>query len=598
MHSPKFPLKAKGLKDVVNVARLKFTWKHKVREAMRRQPIPDPVENLDFHTRIDACVTIEGEVLSAAYIPNTPTRLLSEKSKGLCRQLVIPSVKDALILQTLSDALWAEIRVKAPTKKSFYAPGDHQFSKVVKGSSLEYGSINAWLAFQKSIFGFAKSKKFIVVTDIANYYDSISYDHLRNILADQSLAREHALDLLIYTLSCMLWQPDYMPRVPVGLPQSNLDAPRLLAHTFLFEIDEWLANLAGVDFARYMDDMDIGVDSIQVGRAVLRDLDLALQTRQIRLNSGKTRILSERQAEQHFKIRENLLLDKLSDLIEKKKSLGLSLTKERRKIELAIGWGLKRGRFADGNGEKILKRLINFARQTRSELADDTFYELLRDWPAVRQVLLTWWQHKAGAEDKLPLIAKLLHSGSLVDDASKVDVAVAIVAARLPKNPVTEWMIQLVLGELDEKTTWGLYAKIWLLSRYGSIDELMSVVEKNVTTWVIHEPLSRLVGGLFPRFLATPLEAKFDAILRRAGNSWSSSVFSFHRQLAIGTAGYASISKFVLTGNPSLPNRLTHSKFLMLLSLLKSTGIKPAATSHLAKVHTWALSDQYYATMV
>lgn len=374
--------------------------------------------------------------------------------------------------------------------------------------------------------------------------------------------------------------------------------PHILAHTFLFEIDEWLANLTAVDFARYMDDMDIGVDSVQVGRAVLRDLDLALQTRQIRLNSGKTKILSEKEAERHFKIRENLLLDKLSDLIEQKRSWGLTLTKERRKIERAIRCGLKRGSFADGNGEKILKRLINFARQTRSELSDDTFYELLRDWPAVRQTLLMWWQHSATAEDKLPSIAKLLQSGSLVDDASKVDVAVAIVAARIPKNPGTEWMIQLVLDQLDEKMTWGLYAKIWLLSRYGTIDELMSVVEAGVTTWVIHEPLSRLVGGLFPRFVATPLEAKFSAIMRRAGNSWSSSVLDFHRQLVAGTAGYASISKFVLTANPSLPNRLTHSKFLMVLSLLKSTSIMPTATSHLKKVHTWALSDQYYATMV
>jgi hypothetical protein len=171
--------------------------KNKVREAMRRQPIPDPLENLDFHARIDAtCPAIEGEVLTAAYIPNTPTRFLSEKSKGLCRQLVIPSVRDALILQTLSDALWAEIRTKAPTNKSFYAPSDNQFSQVVKGHSVEYGSINAGLEFQKQIFGFAQSKKFIVVTDIANYYDTISYDHLRNILADLSLAREHALDLL------------------------------------------------------------------------------------------------------------------------------------------------------------------------------------------------------------------------------------------------------------------------------------------------------------------------------------------------------------------------------------------------------------------
>ena len=65
MHSPKFPLKAKNLRDVVNVSRLKSTWRNKVREAMRRQPIPDPLENLDFHTRIDAiCTTIEAEVLA------------------------------------------------------------------------------------------------------------------------------------------------------------------------------------------------------------------------------------------------------------------------------------------------------------------------------------------------------------------------------------------------------------------------------------------------------------------------------------------------------------------------------------------------------
>jgi hypothetical protein len=228
---------------------------------------------------------------------------------------------------------------KAPTNKSFYAPGDHQFSKIIKGQSSEYGSLNAWLSFQQTIFGFATSKKFIVVTDIANYYDTISYDHLRNILADLSLAREHALDLLIYTLSCMLWQPDYMPRVPVGLPQSNLDAPRLLAHSFLFEIDEFLSQKTTVDFARYMDDIDVGVDSLAEGKRVLRDLDLALQTRQIRLNSGKTRILSEPEACNHFKIRENSLIDKLAENISTKIAERRSTVKEKTKVELAIRGG-------------------------------------------------------------------------------------------------------------------------------------------------------------------------------------------------------------------------------------------------------------------
>jgi hypothetical protein len=65
-----------------------------------------------------------------------------------------------------------------------------------------------------------------------------------------------------------------MPRVQIGLPQVPfLDAPRLLAHCFLFEIDKLLIQRANIDFARYVDDIDIGVDSIPSAKQVLRDLD-------------------------------------------------------------------------------------------------------------------------------------------------------------------------------------------------------------------------------------------------------------------------------------------------------------------------------------
>ena len=565
---------------------------------MRRQPIPDPLEHLDFHIRIEAiCTAIEAEVLSAAYIPRSPIRFLAEKSKGLCRQLVIPSVKDSLILQTLSDALWAEIRTKAPTTKSFYAPDDHQFSKIIKGHSSEYGPINAWLAFQQTIFGFTKSKRYIVVTDIANYYDSISYDHLRNILADYASAREHALDLLIYTLSCMLWQPDYMPRIPVGLPQAHLDAPRLLAHSFLFEIDELLSHTKGIDFARYMDDIDIGVDTVPDARKALRDLDLALQTRQIRLNSGKTRILTETQAYEHFKIRENLLLDGLSDRIQSKLASKLPLTKERRKVELAIRAGLRRGTFAFGNGGKILKRLINFARQVRANISDEVFYELLTDWPSLRQAVLIWWQNSYKPETRLYLLSFLLLHGGLVDDAARMDVAIAMVAARLPKNTLVAGEIFKILSALDHTTNWGFYSKLWILSKYGTENELMNMIETTVSLWVTQEHLSRLVAGIFPRFLKSALRPKFEAIIQRAGNAWSIPVLQFHKDLAVGTVGYTGIKNFILANNTSQPNGISHSKFLMLLSLLGNPDIAPTAVGNLRKVHATALSDEYYSTL-
>jgi hypothetical protein len=126
----------------------------------------------------------------------------------------------------------------------------------------------------------------------------------------------------------------------------------------------------------------------------------------------------------------------------------------------------------------------------------------------------------------------------------------------------------------------------------------MSLVESTVSRWVAHEQLSRLVAGLFPRFMDTSDKAKFDAIIRRAGNTWSSSVLDFHRQLAAGTVGYESIRKFVVAGNPSMPNRITHSKFLVLLSLLKNPDLTPTAVGYLKKMHAWALTDHYYSTMI
>src|SRR5271169_4211712 len=120
-----------------------------------------------------------------------------------------------------------------------------------------YGTFASWLNFQRELFSFSRTRAFIVVTDIANYYDSISYVHLRNVIAPISGVEECVLDMLIYVLSSLLWQPDYMPAVEIGLPQINLDAPRLLAHCFLYELDAYLDSDKNRDFVRFMDDIDV-----------------------------------------------------------------------------------------------------------------------------------------------------------------------------------------------------------------------------------------------------------------------------------------------------------------------------------------------------
>ena len=125
----------------------------------------------------------------------------------------------------------------------------------------------------------------------------------------------------------------------------------------------------------------------------------------------------------------------------------------------------------------------------------------------------------------------------------------------------------------------------------------MSMIETTVSLWITQEHLSRLVAGTFPRFAKSPHRAKFEAIIQRAGNAWSIAVLQFHKELAAGTMGYTGIKNFILAKNTSQPNGISHSKFLMLLSLLGNADIAPTVVGNLKKVHATALSDGYYSTL-
>ena len=597
MESPKFPHKKVDIEQVINKSNLKSKWKSKVRDAIRKFPIPDSLEYLDFHVRLDSeCAAVASEVGNGAYLPHPPQRLLAEKSKGFCRQLVFPMPRDALILQALSDALWVELKKKAPSKNAHYAPNDHSFSKMIRGQTNEYGPVNAWLSFQKTLFNFAKTYPYIVITDIANYYDFISYDHLRNILADLAIAKEHSLDLLIFTLSHMLWQPDYMPRVQVGLPQVNLDGARLLAHCFLFEIDRLFVGKKNMDYARYMDDMDIGVESIVAAKTAVRDLDLALQTRQVRLNSGKTVILNSRDARHHYRVAQNYRLDRLEEAIIFSRKNGGSVRKYLDLITTLISRGLARGHFIGGNGEKILKRLINYARQFNAEIKEEDFTKIIFNWPGCRSQILTWWSHCRDPSGTLYILRDFVNSGYIVDHLSYILVADAIVAARLKPTLGVHFCILELIQMIGDREKWRFLSALWLRSKYGSDEELLEMISIRDTLWSSDQHLSRMVGGMFPRFINSRRKATFENIIRRS-NLWAISVFDFHRALSETINGYTAIHNFIKAPNPSLPNRISHAKFLMLISALNNPTIAPSAVITLKAKHAFALADAYYISI-
>jgi hypothetical protein len=280
-----------------------------------------------------------------------------------------------------------------------------------------------------------------------------------------------------------------------------------------------------------------------------------------------------------------------------KTALGIDTTREKRFIERMISFGLRRHRFEGGNGDKILRRCINYARRYGSLLDDADLLRLLLKWPTARGPALQWWQHSPLPHTQLELIRDFVRSQEIIDHATFIDVAVAVVAARLPRSVKTWRLIEDICESFDDQNVWMLYSKLWILSKYGTEDEIMRVIEARLPIWITEEQASRLVGGMYSRFVGSAQFTTFRAIIQRSGNQGSRDVFEFYDDLVNTSAGFRAALKFVKTPNPSLPNRISHSKFLMLRAVVHNQSVTAALPSLVAR-HAWALEDEYYAPLM
>lgn len=599
MHSPKFDHKSAEFRRLVHSSILEKLWKKGkgVRDHMRRQLVPDAVEFLDFHIQHrQRCKSLEALICAGDYIPSPILRMRVEKGKGLCRQIAMPAPSDALILQALSNSLWHEIQSKAPSPTAFYAPQDQPFSKrnpINEEDEFGYGPIESWLDFQQEILKFSQTRRYIVVTDIANYYDCILHRFLRAILSDYGLEKEHALDLLLYILDAMLWRPDYMPNFGIGLPQMDLDAPRLLAHTHLFEIDRLFENTTNVDYARYMDDMDFGVDTIAKAKEVLRDLDLALHTRNIRVNSGKTKILEASEALRHFRILENQSVLALSDRIKANGYLTRRMTVYQKMTRRLIDSGLLKGEFADGNGVKILKRLLTLSNRYEFGVTDAAFRKLIYEWPGLRSNLFKVWIRSPDFVPQIKLVIGFLGSGQAVDDFVRVGVADSMVSATYDKRLSYKSLFEL-LYQMRGDDPFFVFARLWLISRLETRSRLMDEIRKTRPVWARHPFIARLVAGCFGLFAYSKYFSEFRRLVRGHGGPDAISVLEFHEAIANEPHAFHALKKFLEAGTPSLPNGLSHAKALMLASVLWNQNIPKSERAALLGHHRRAMHDHYY----
>lgn len=600
MQSPKFPFSYEHLRKCINPDIAKHAWKNKILEQLRRQIIPDLIEFRDYKERIDyICREICHDIEQGKYISQTPRHYLIEKSRGLCRQMTIAAPRDMLLLQCLSNHLYSSIKRGQPNTKSYFEPGQAKFNKNRILISVEaYGAIAGWKRFQQAIFEFSKEREYILITDVANFYDYINFTHLRNIVSSICDTHESIIDFLIFILEGLSWRPDFMPRSGIGLPQMEAEAPRVLANAMLYELDQVADKHAFGDYVRFMDDIDVGVDTIAQAKSAVRDIDLTLQSRQLRLNANKTKILSTNNNEvsYHFCIRENKILDHCAEIIERNVS---SIAAKKCLRKLYMGWRgptLDSGRFFDGNGDKIFKRIVYLMHRCGLNIPHEDAEYIIKHHPTLRLVAFSALTRHEFPNRSLYRIGKLFYTDWFVDDASFIYMANFAVHAKFRKSDRLERVVKILIDYfIDSEKYFRIYAAIIMASKFLEPAELMSLVRRTINYWETDLWMARAVAGLFPAIMRdSQIASEFLALCRRRGNSEMLYVLDFHTNITSDVSIAKTQLSYAMHPNPSYPHGIFYPKALTILSISLNRGMT-AAMKNILRRHGILMRDPYFA---
>lgn len=485
------------LDSVYTIHNMRRAWKE-VRNGLRNQDVIDLHDYFDFHkNKDDLFPVLQKQVTSCVYFPSQPYIIRVEKQNGISRHLQLPTPQDTLVLQTLVNVFTPMFLRHQPNKNAYYSRSHRVKSINDLDESFPYDWRELWPDFQKRIWEFTYAYSYVVVTDIANFFDNISMNQLRNIITSYGAFNETVVDFLFYLLERFIWRPDYLPFSGVGLPQINFDAPRILAHCFLFENDRFLDKETRGDFVRWMDDIDFGVNEIDEGRRILRHLDELLLTRGLRLNTGKTSILSSTEAKKYFLPTENRFLTILSNGVDLKRSFGKEIDKEIFRLRQYFVKFLRLPRV--GNWEKVYKRFFTLASKVNHPFLEEKVEGLLNNSPKLRMSIFYYYKSLGYSKKRLQHILNFVSYKYINEDISLFNAAKLIVDWDAPR---TGKMHDKIIKEFLKKRSTsdiGFLSSLWIITKYGTEKELTKLIYDRVETWRNSSFLSRQVASVMPR---------------------------------------------------------------------------------------------------
>jgi len=398
------------------------SWKA-VRAQLKRAPRRDILDYLEFD--IDPNVWIKrllDSIRDGSYSPQRPTRYSLAKSNGFDRIITIPQIPDLVLYRTIIDHLY--FRSKRKQAKHVYFR-QTTLSELVRSvakeaktyindqqergdSSSKYGTqatFLEWLKYDqyRKLLIFDQIFPFIVITDIANFFDSVLYGRIEESLHDLA-APAKMVSLLFTLLEEFSIREPFTPVQRIGLPVDPADCSRTLAHMALLPHDERIVDLVGENsYVRWMDDQNVGVSSRADGLAVLGAIGDSLRRLHLTPNTSKSKILSLKEAKVHFHFNSNRELDRIEKLPSDTISARTNLRRDLKTL-----WFQATTSEGKGEWQKVLKRIYRQAARADTRLLRRRAVNDVKTSPALVDRISDYMRYTATFSQYMEFVETLL----------------------------------------------------------------------------------------------------------------------------------------------------------------------------------------------
>lgn len=242
---------------------------------------------------------LQTEIIQEEYQPSAVRGVKIPKPKGGFRQLGIPTVKDRVIQQAISQVLQPIYDLKFSTDSYGFRPNRNAHQALRKASQI------------------VKSGKTIVVDlDLAKFFDEVNHQRLMWIMGTR-IGDQRVLNLIRRILKTGILEGGMMEQRIKGTPQGSPLSP-LLSNIVLDELDQEVSR-RGLEFVRYADDIQIFVRSAESAKRVKESIVSFIEGRmKLKVNEEKSQI------------RQSYEVNFLGHSLLRGGKLGLSQTSEKR----------------------------------------------------------------------------------------------------------------------------------------------------------------------------------------------------------------------------------------------------------------------------